>query len=93
MNFFLLAQPTPTSKFLQGYVGAVTSAVSLAVSVFIFQHHHQHLFLQLHFIFTVTVSEKGSKCCLFKMLCFFIWPLRRKMKDFTNLMCVAFRLG
>lgn len=27
-------QPTPTSKFLQGYVGAVSSAVSIAVSVF-----------------------------------------------------------
>lgn len=26
-------QPTPTSKFLQGYVGAVSSAVSIAVSV------------------------------------------------------------
>ena len=30
-------QPTPTSKFLQGYAGAVTSAVSLAVSI------HLHL--------------------------------------------------
>uniref|UniRef100_A0A3Q3JNS0 Sideroflexin 5b n=1 Tax=Monopterus albus TaxID=43700 RepID=A0A3Q3JNS0_MONAL len=28
-------KPTPTSKFLQGYVGAVTSAVSIAVSVFL----------------------------------------------------------
>lgn len=28
----LCLQPTPTSKFLQGYVGAVTSAVSIAVS-------------------------------------------------------------
>lgn len=29
-------QPTPTSKFLQGYVGAVTSAVSIAVSFLIY---------------------------------------------------------
>lgn len=54
--FVLPTQPTPTSKFLQGYVGAVTSAVSLAVSVFIF-HHHLSL-LQLQFIFTVT--ETGA---------------------------------
>lgn len=27
-------QPTPTSKFVQGYVGAVSSAVSIAVSLF-----------------------------------------------------------
>lgn len=32
---FIPRQPTPTSKFLQGYVGAVTSAVSIAVSVFL----------------------------------------------------------
>lgn len=34
MSFtFVSPQPTPTTKFLQGYVGAVTSAVSIAVSV------------------------------------------------------------
>lgn len=32
---FVLFQPTPASKFLQGYVGAVGSAVSIAVSVFL----------------------------------------------------------
>ena len=30
--FDIVIQPTPTAKFLQGYVGAVTSAVSIAVS-------------------------------------------------------------
>ena len=30
--FDVVIQPTPTAKFLQGYVGAVTSAVSIAVS-------------------------------------------------------------
>lgn len=34
---FVPLQPTPTSKFLQGYAGAVTSAVSIAVSEL-----HQH---------------------------------------------------
>lgn len=33
---FVPLQPTATSKFFQGYVGAVTSAVSIAVSVFLF---------------------------------------------------------
>lgn len=65
---FLPAQPTPTSKFLQGYFGAVTSAVSLAVSMFVIQQHQRVLF-QLHSIFIVTFSEKGAevvhlKCCV-----------------------------
>lgn len=38
--FFISLQPTPTSKFLQGYAGAVTSAVSIAVSELL-----QHYFL------------------------------------------------
>lgn len=38
--FFISLQPTPTSKFLQGYAGAVTSAVSIAVSELL-----QHFFL------------------------------------------------
>lgn len=43
----LPAQPTPTSKFLQGYVGAVTSAVSLAVSVSV-ARQRRRLSFQLH---------------------------------------------
>lgn len=34
MTLFVFLQPTPTSKFIQGYAGAVTSAVSIAVSGF-----------------------------------------------------------
>ncbi len=30
--FLLCFQPTPTSRFVMGYVGAVTSAVGIAVS-------------------------------------------------------------
>lgn len=34
VTLFVFLQPTPTSKFIQGYAGAVTSAVSIAVSGF-----------------------------------------------------------
>lgn len=34
MQILFSSQPTPTSRFIQGYLGAVTSAVSIAVCSF-----------------------------------------------------------
>lgn len=91
MNIFFPAQPTPTSKFLQGYIGAVTSAVSLAVSAFVIQHE-QPLFFQLHFIFNVTFSEKGAEVVHLKYCLSFVGLHTEKMKAFSIIEC-ALLLG
>lgn len=72
VDFFSISlQPTPTSKFLQGYAGAVSSAVSLAVSELL-----QHFFLTNNYndIITACIFDSGNlKETFFSVLVFDRW--------------------
>ena len=64
-SVFSLLQPTPPSRFVAGYVGAVTSAVTIAVSwlYFLLLHHNQFMHVWLHNIFG------GYTACLVYKVC------------------------